>query len=471
MRKIYNSTSYKLKGEDNMHSDKKEFFKLAANIFKTFEQRWNEDYNKLSKVNEHLKKALQGDYDAEQFFKDDIEAYLKERTLESIEYPSYYGNLVDAIYHENWGLAGIAEWFTEDYKESSSAKIIGERIYFLVNGEAKLMPQKITADRRAQLVAKLLSIKPDERKDKDVNEIYLNDGTRVTIFNSSISKDGQDMLVFRRYIVPEYTFEEQARRNTIPKEAIPFFKNMIELGYNIAITGAVRTAKSTFLATWQSYENPKLEGMLIETDPEIPLHKLMPDAPIMQIVADEDKLRNVIKHLLRSDSEYMIIGEARDGVALDAAIRIANKGTRRCKLTFHNRFPQDFPYDVSSEVVRTEGSDISLISEKVAQSIDYIFHFIQLKDKNQKRLDGIYELTCNRNTGDIIITQICKYNEKENSWAWNAHVSMEQEKEGSKENEDDFESFVKELRKLEKQFPMKEEDKKMAVCTRNYRKV
>lgn len=432
-----------------MSSDFKE---LIEQIYIQFEEKWNNDYQLLSDMNDILKKALQGDWKAEVTFKKQIEEYLMNEGISNIDYPKYYKNLIEAIYHENWGLAGLAEWFSDKYGDSSSAKIIGDRIYFLVEGEAKLMPQRIDDKRRKQLIAKLLTIKPDERKDKDVNEIYLIDGTRVTIFNSSVSK--QDVIVFRRYIIPEYTFEEQAKRGTIPGEAIPLFKSMVELGYNVAFTGAVRTAKSTFLTTWQSYENPKYEGLLIETDPEIPLHTLMPEAPIIQLVtSDERQLSGVIKHILRSDSDYIIMGEARDGAALDAAVRIANKGTRRCKLTFHNRFPQDFSYDVASEIVRTEGGDVALIAEKVAQSVDYIFHFIQLSDKSQKRLDGMYELTINKDSGDIITTQICKYVEQSDSWIWNKWICTEHEKTGRKENQKIFEIFENQMNQLEEQFP------------------
>ena len=52
---------------------------------------------------------------------------------------------------------------------------------------------------------------------------------------------------------------------------------------------------------------------MVETDPEIPLHKMMPNAPIVQIIADNDKLKSVTKNLLRSDSDYVIMAEAREG--------------------------------------------------------------------------------------------------------------------------------------------------------------
>ena len=145
-----------------------------------------------------------------------------------------------------------------------------------------LKPQTISKERREQMIRAFLLLTPEERLDKEFHEVYMLDGTRVTIFGGGMTKGGQDAIIFRRYIIPNYSFEEQAARGTISEGAIPLFKDMVKLGYNIAFTGAVRTAKTTFLSTWQSYEDRSLEGVLVETDPEIPIHLIMPEAPILQ---------------------------------------------------------------------------------------------------------------------------------------------------------------------------------------------
>ena len=59
---------------------------------------------------ERQRKAIIG-VDAEvRFFKNKIEDYLKAHNLQQEWFPSWYKNLVDAIFHENWGLSGVAEW-------------------------------------------------------------------------------------------------------------------------------------------------------------------------------------------------------------------------------------------------------------------------------------------------------------------------------------------------------------------------
>ena len=252
----------------------------------------------------------------------------------TISHSPWYESAVDGIYHENWGLQELPSGFrtlqAEQFRKDNRRQDL-----FLKDGRMNLMPQTIDKHRREQLIRAFLLLTPQERLDKNFHEIYLLDGTRVTIFGGEMTKQGQDVIVFRRYVVPSYTFEEQAKRGTIPEDAIELFKAMVEFGPNMVVVGQVRSSKTTFLSTWQSYEDPALEGVMVETDPEIPIHQLMLKAPIVQLIADNEELRKISKNLLRSDADYFILAEARDGNALETALKVASKGTRRMKLTFH----------------------------------------------------------------------------------------------------------------------------------------
>jgi len=436
---------YKVFGEEEME---KAFFDLCEKVKEEFDNEWNSEKSDLTGLLDIQKRAIIGYEKETAYFKDKITKYLQSSSKEDLKFPSYYNSLPEAIYHHNWGLAGMAEWFNEEFRQSSSAKIIGDRIYFMENGKMVLKKQGISSERREQLVRALMLRTPEERLDKDFHELYLLDGTRITIYNDNLTKKSQDAIIFRRYIIPDYSFEEQARRHTIPAEAINIFKNMVKIGYNTAFVGAVRTAKSTFLSTWQSYEDPELEGVLIETDPEIPLHLLMKDSPIIQIVADNDRLMNISKNLMRSDADYFILAEARDGVALDMAVRIANKGSRRMKMTFHCSDPQDFCYDAAVEISRKYKVDIKSTMKKVAKSFHYIFHFVQLQDKSQKRLKGIYEVCPDNGNGEISVIRICRYNYETDDWTFFYHMGEDKKVIGHEEDISAFNRFDALLKSL-----------------------
>lgn len=422
------------------------FHDLCQRVKTAFFDDWqNQDNSSLSL--EIQRKAIIGYTKEKEFFKNRIYELLKEFGATNTEYPAYYEDLVDAIYNELWGLAGLAEWFSKNYKESSSAKIIGENIFFMINGKMQLMPQKINEERKSQLIKAIMLATPEERMDKDYYEMYMLDGTRVTVFIEPMAKKSQSSLIFRRYIIPSLSFEEQARRGTIPNSLIPALKSMVAVGYNVIFMGAVRTAKTTFLSTWQSYEDSNLEGVMVETDPEIPLHNILPNSPIIQLIADGDDLSKISKNLLRSDADYFILAEARDGIALDTAMRIASKGTKRMKLTVHSRNPYQLPLEAAMEISNSVGGNVEILANKFASSFDYIFHFIQLKDKSQKRLKGIYEMSIDGH-GKMKMVEILSYDVTKNTWTINNHISDDKRSYGLESNEDAFKNFRKELKKL-----------------------
>lgn len=430
------------------------FHRLCEKVREAFLREWDDSRRDLHAVLELQKRAIIG-YDQEKaYFKEKILSYVEQFGLSRSEYPTWYESLEDAIYQEVWGLAGTSEWFTEPYRDSSSAKIIGDRIYFMKNGTMQLMPQRINQERREQLIRAFLLLAPQERLDREFHEVYLLDGTRITVFREPMAKRGQDAIVFRRYLIPNYTFEEQADRGTIPKEAIPLFRSMVKIGYNVAFVGAVRTAKTTFLSTWQSYEDDALEGVMVETDPEIPMDRLCPKAPVIQLIADDEKLRKIAKNLLRSDADYFILAEARDGNALDTAIRIASKGARRMKITFHCRDPLQFSYDVAWEIANERGGEVSLLANRVAMSFDYVFHFVQENRKNQKRLNSIYELSLDTKQNAISMQQICKFDSHQGSWLWRYSITEGKRTVGQEASPQGFAEFQASLRQLSQRFPM-----------------
>jgi len=428
------------------------FLKLCQDVQLHFEIQFKNNEGQESKVLESQTKAIIGIPEYVKYFKDIIRKYLEDNSKFNTPYPKWYKSLVDGIFHEVWGLAGISKWM--DMAESQSAKIIGDRIYFLIDGKMILQEQKISEGRFNALKKALLLLTPEVSQSRPNIEILMHSGERVTIYDKPLTKGNQHIMVFRKYVVEIYTLEEQARRNTIPKEAIPMLKSFAKVGFNILFCGAVRTAKTTMLTIFQLLENPELEGVLIETNSEIPLHKLMPNSPIMQLVADGKALDNITKQLMRSDGDYIVCGEARDGNMLNMLVETANRGTRHCKSTVHLTDVFDLPYDIANMIVNSKGGSLEHTITKVVKSFHYVFEFIQLTDRSKKRLKGIYEIRFEHITLRISIHKICSYNFDSDSWAFAYDVGGDKEAIAREENFQAFLSFKKELKKLAKKFPM-----------------
>lgn len=432
-------------------SKKDRFYKLCSDVLDYFNREWENDNGRNNEATDKLlytqKRAIIGHEAEVSYFRAKINDYLKNNNISSW-YPSWYNDLVTAIFHENWGLAGIQQWRGMN---SPSAKIIGERIYFLENGKMKLQEQTISKDRLNQLINALLLKDPKLRITEGTAEVHTLDGIRIKIFTDIAI---EPIVIFRNYIVENLTFEEQVKRGTIPAELVPMLKAMVRVGYNVMFIGPVGTGKTTFLETWQRCEDQSLEGIQVQTDPEVISSKLLPKAPIMDIIADGDRLRRLMKDLVRGDGDYLVMAESRDGVAAKIALKSTSKGTRRFKGTFHSSDPIDFPYDFAEEIVSEFGGDMYTTIIKVAKGFHYVFELCKLKDKGQKRLKGIYEVRFNRSTFDVTVHQIVKYDFVNNDWTFACDIGSDKEMLAYEEDIEAFHIFKSELQKLSEAKPM-----------------
>lgn len=364
-----------------------QFERACRIVEQEFMKLWDESKSKED-ILMLQKRAMMGCEKEKAYFTDKIQRILEEKGVSAVSCPSWYENAAEGIFHELWGMAGMAEWFGENFSTSSSAKIIGEKIFFLDSGRMRLMPQTISSKRREQLVRALLLASPKEKAGENHYEIYMADGTRITIFKSDLVKDGQDVIIFRRYVIQNYTLEKQVELGMIRRDFPAKMREIIEEGANIALVGELRSGKTTFLSTIQALEDRSLEGVVVETDPELPIEKIMPEAPIIRLIADGEKMEAIVKDLMRSDADYFVFGEARDAIALNTALRIAERGGKRLKMTFHISDPTDFQRAIGSEVAISYGGNPELHEMRAARAFKYILHFKTIDGR--KVLEGLY---------------------------------------------------------------------------------
>lgn len=406
-----------------------QFYAICQVVEAEFDKEWNEtdDESKNRKL-EREKRAIMGYEEETRFYKEKIKEILRDKKLSDSWCPAWYPDLCEGVFAELYGLAGLAPWaydMDEKYKSSSSAKLIGDRLYCLIDGKSQLQPQRISARRRQQLKRTLLLATPYERLEYGFHEVYLHNGIRITIYSGERTKDGQDVMVFRKYVVEELTFEMLAAKGTIPPEAVELFLKMIAIGFNVIFTGQVRSGKTTFMQVWQRLENPSLEGLAIATDPETPWHKIMPDAPIMQLVADGKQLESITKSLLRGDNDYVLLEEMRDGAAFNLALDITSTGTTRSKATIHENDGVNIPYKMASKIRERYGGNTKELIAQVFKNFDYVIELCQMPDdKGKKVMKGILEYSYDMERDTVTAERICSYDFLKKRWLWNDRGGM-----------------------------------------------
>ena len=178
------------------------FKEACDNVLENLEKEWKKagEADRLERL-ESEKRAIMGFEEDMDIFKQKIDAIVKDKGLENAECPAWYRSVPEGIFNELYGLSGLAPWVydeTEEYRNSSSAKLIGDRLYCLIDGVSVLQPQRISLERREQLKRAFLMATPRERLEDGFHEVYLKNGIRITIFSGDRTKAGQDVMVFRK---------------------------------------------------------------------------------------------------------------------------------------------------------------------------------------------------------------------------------------------------------------------------------
>lgn len=433
------------------------FEELCERVRTFMEQEWRlfDDFEKQERLARE-KAAILGDEKEMDFYKKRITEIIAAQGL-TAELPPWYENLTEAVFAELYGLAGLSPWVydkTEEYKNSSSAKLIGDRLYCLIDGKSVLQPQRIGRERRQQLRRAFLMSSPRERMEKGFHELYLSNGIRVTIYAGERTKADQEIMVFRKYLLKELSFPMMAELGTIPCDAVKLFETMVKIGFNVLFAGTVRSGKTTFLQTWQSYESPELEGLAISTDPETPWEQIMPQAPLMQLVADGEELESITKSLLRGDNDYVILEEMRDAQSYRLSMELASIGEGRCKATVHTGDVTNLPYKIASKIRDTYGGDEQGLISQVFRSFDYVFEFCQTQENRaEKKLKSISELCYDAECDEVSIHKICTYQEEHRTWSWNYHMGCDKEDKLSHSHRE-AEIMRTELKTLSERYPM-----------------
>ena len=389
--------------------------------------------------------------------KDKIRLILAKEGLLHESFPACYPSLTDAVFSDLYGLGPVAPWafeWKDEYRASSSCKIIGDHIYCLIDGRSELQPMTIPEQRRGQLINALLIATPKERREYGFHEVYLHNGIRVTIYSGERCKPGQDIIVFRKYVVKRPSLEALAELGTFPEKAVTLFKAMCAAGFNVVFSGQVRSGKTTLLQAWQACEDPSLEGVAVATDPETRWENILPDAPLMQLVADGEELAKIEKSLKRSDADYVILEEMRDAAAYNLFLGITSLGTMRSKATIHDSSALNIPFKMASAISTEIGGDRESIISQIFANVNFVFELEQLsRDRSKKRLRRITEFTCDPAENRVFARTLCEYEPETDSWKWASFIGKDKEQIAAQDPET-LETIRKTLKELSDESPL-----------------
>jgi pilus assembly protein CpaF len=233
----------------------------------------------------------------------------------------------------------------------------------------------------------------------------LPDGSRVNAVVPPLALDGS-MLTIRKFAADPFTVEDLIRFGTLTAPTAELLRACVRGRLNILISGGTGSGKTSTLNVLSSFVPADERIVTIEDSAELQLrqeHVLRLESRPPNIEGrGEISIRDLVRNTLRMRPDRIIIGEVRDGAALDV-LQAMNTGHDGSITTVHSNGPRDSIARMETMVLMA-GVELPqrAIREQLASAINLIVHQSRLKD-GTRRITHISEVTGME--GDIITLQ------------------------------------------------------------------
>ena len=233
----------------------------------------------------------------------------------------------------------------------------------------------------------------------------LPDGSRVNAVVPPIALDGS-MLTIRKFAADPFRSEDLISFGTLSPATWGFLEACVRGRLNILVSGGTGSGKTTTLNVLSSAIPDDERIVTIEDAAELQLHQAhvlrLESRPANTEGRGAIAIRELVKNSLRMRPDRIVVGEVRDGAALDM-LQAMNTGHDGSLSTVHANTPRDALSRLETMVLMA-GVDLPVraIREQVSSAVDLIVQQARLKD-GTRRIVAISEVIGME--GDVITMQ------------------------------------------------------------------
>ena len=215
----------------------------------------------------------------------------------------------------------------------------------------------------------------------------LADGSRVNAVVPPIALDGPTITI-RKFFKKPLTVEQLIEYGAVTPEAIAFMQAAVASAVNIVISGGTGSGKTTFLNLMSSYIPNDERILTIENAAELQLRQehvvRLESRPANIEGKGEVTIQNLVVNALRMRPDRIVVGEIRDGAALDM-LQAMNTGHEGSMTTCHSNSARDTLARIETMCLMA-GMDLPVraIREQVSSAINVICHLARLSDGSRK---------------------------------------------------------------------------------------
>ncbi|WP_406831793.1 CpaF family protein [Pedococcus sp. KACC 23699] len=222
----------------------------------------------------------------------------------------------------------------------------------------------------------------------------LPDGSRVNAVIPPIALDGS-ILTIRKFATDPFTDKDLIAFGTFTPQVRDFLSACVRGRRNIIISGGTGSGKTTLLNVVSSFIPDDERIVTIEDAAELQLHQdhvlRLESRPANIEGRGSIPIRELVKNSLRMRPDRIVVGECRDGAALDM-LQAMNTGHDGSLTTVHANTPRDSLSRLETMVLMA-GVDLPIraIREQVAGAVDMVIQQARMKD-GSRRVTAISEV-------------------------------------------------------------------------------
>jgi pilus assembly protein CpaF len=215
----------------------------------------------------------------------------------------------------------------------------------------------------------------------------LGDGSRVNAVIAPIALDGS-ILTIRKFSQDPFTDLDLIAFGTLSVQARDFLRACILGRRNVVISGGTGSGKTTLLNVLSSFIPDDERIITVEDAAELQLgqrHVLrLESRPSNTEGKGAVSIRDLVKNALRMRPDRIVVGEVRDGAALDM-LQAMNTGHDGSLTTVHANTPRDSLARMETMVLMAGiNLPVRAIRDQVASALDLIVQVARLKDGSRR---------------------------------------------------------------------------------------
>lgn len=264
-----------------------------------------------------------------------------------------------------------------------------KRIFVEKSGKVQLSQVTFTSNLHLRNVIERIVTPLGRRIDEKTPYVdaRLKDGSRVNAIIEPLSIDGPSLTI-RKFKKGGITPEKYVEYGSITKPMIDFLKICVENGLNIVISGGTGSGKTSLLNMLSSFIPANDRIVTVEDAAELQLNQehvvRLETRPANMEGTGAVTIRDLIRNSLRMRPDRIVVGECRDGAALDM-LSAMNTGHDGSMTTTHANSPRECLSRLETLCLMA-GMDLPAraIKEQIASAVNLIVQVSRLSDGSRK---------------------------------------------------------------------------------------